>query len=764
MAAASTPMMEKASAGMREIFSALSSSESRYFDEERYSESEIRKALNDNLTDRKIDAMKRILAAVSVGRDASPLFPDVVKNVSFQSLELKKLIYIYLVQYAENNRELALLSINSFQKDLSDRSQQVRASALRAMASIKVLEVIQLVMAAVKSAASDMSPYVRKTAAQCMTKVYAVDPDQFIELRTLLLKLMNDVEVQVVGSAVMAFRQICIIQPPRALVQASGEDGPGTGGASGPDAAARSQLELLHQNFKRLCQDVLLMDSWAQQSCIDLLMRYSRIFFACPDRQVEKEPSAGDGASGATNSPTVSEDLTLFLRALKLMLNSSSKGVTLASAVALCYLAPSQELSSVAMPLLRCLRQAPPESAASLLTAVTPLIEVRPDLFRPMIRDFFIQSFDSSSMKASKLKIIELLVDESNVQLILRELQAYVSWHSYPEFVALSVQSIAHVALKIPSVRVLQHPLLSLCVAFVIGAASWSNPVSVWAFLNFQPSAYTFRTAASGVLGQATESRDGAKPDRVRALLIYPTASQEKLAKHDVLLQRCDLTLEFNLVEVSSGVLLGSAACRVVPSQRLRSRRPGALAMEPEAMTAVPMQTSFGNLNTYFGSWPKRRSQFLIYGCLNPRRTNAIVSGSQGCGHVDIDVKDDADSATDIGSLYGGTPQSFPATGDGSSGGGPGPAEAALAAAHAAAAAAKCLGLGGVARRFKKGQKLAMVTAYDFPSSRLAREAGVELILVGDSLGNCRLGLPDTVGVTMEDMLRATSSVRRGVE
>lgn len=62
--------------------------------------------------------MKRLLAAVSTGRDASPLFPDVVKNVSFQSLELKKLIYIYLVQYAEKHRELALLSINSFQKDI----------------------------------------------------------------------------------------------------------------------------------------------------------------------------------------------------------------------------------------------------------------------------------------------------------------------------------------------------------------------------------------------------------------------------------------------------------------------------------------------------------------------------------------------------------------------------------------------------------------------------------------------------------------------
>eukprot|EP00434_Breviolum_minutum_P029662 symbB.v1.2.026220.t1/scaffold2604.1/size115680/1 len=75
----------EASAGVREIFSALSNSEARYFDEERYSESELRKALSDSITERKIDAMKRLLAAVSVGRDASALFPDVVKNVSFQS-------------------------------------------------------------------------------------------------------------------------------------------------------------------------------------------------------------------------------------------------------------------------------------------------------------------------------------------------------------------------------------------------------------------------------------------------------------------------------------------------------------------------------------------------------------------------------------------------------------------------------------------------------------------------------------------------------
>jgi len=436
MAAQGGQIMEKASAGVREIFSALSNSEARYFDEERYSESELRKALSDSITERKIDAMKRLLAAVSVGRDASALFPDVVKNVSFQSPELKKLIYIYLVQYAENNRELALLSINSFQKDLSDRSQQVRASALRAMASIKVLEVIQLVMAAVQTAAGDSSPYVRKTAAQCMIKVYGVDADQFLELRKLLLKLMNDVEVQVVGSAVMAFRQICIVLPKDAVEDTK------QGESSDVSWNAR-QLELLHPLFKRLVQDMLLMDSWGQQCCIDLLMRYCRLFFASPEKE-----KGDEGAKGGCQS----EDFLTFLKNLKLLLFSASKGVTLAAAVALCYVAPTEEIACVAMPLMRCLRQATPEASITLLAAVAPLVEARPELFRAMIREFFIQSFDAPEMKRLKLKVIEMLVDETNVQLVLRELQVYVSWHSQPDFVASAVRSIAQVALKISSV------------------------------------------------------------------------------------------------------------------------------------------------------------------------------------------------------------------------------------------------------------------------------------------------------------------------
>jgi 3-methyl-2-oxobutanoate hydroxymethyltransferase len=66
--------------------------------------------------------------------------------------------------------------------------------------------------------------------------------------------------------------------------------------------------------------------------------------------------------------------------------------------------------------------------------------------------------------------------------------------------------------------------------------------------------------------------------------------------------------------------------------------------------------------------------------------------------------------------------------------------------------------------RKAKGEKLAVLTAYDYPTARLFDEAGVDLILVGDSLGMVVLGLPDTTGVTMNAMLHHAAAVRRGVK
>jgi 3-methyl-2-oxobutanoate hydroxymethyltransferase len=62
----------------------------------------------------------------------------------------------------------------------------------------------------------------------------------------------------------------------------------------------------------------------------------------------------------------------------------------------------------------------------------------------------------------------------------------------------------------------------------------------------------------------------------------------------------------------------------------------------------------------------------------------------------------------------------------------------------------------------RKGEHLAMLTAYDFPTARLVAEAGIDLILVGDSLGMVVLGYDSTVPVTVEDMVHHTRAARRG--
>ncbi|KNC72998.1 hypothetical protein SARC_14439, partial [Sphaeroforma arctica JP610] len=115
---------------------------------------------------------------------------------------------MYLVRYAEEEPDIALLSINSFQKDLKGPNQFIRASALRVMTSIRVEVVVPLMVLAVKQTVADMSPYVRKVTAHALPKIYNIDEDQKDELSDLIEKLLADRAVLVLGSAIYAFESV----------------------------------------------------------------------------------------------------------------------------------------------------------------------------------------------------------------------------------------------------------------------------------------------------------------------------------------------------------------------------------------------------------------------------------------------------------------------------------------------------------------------------------------------------------------------------
>ncbi|CRH00999.1 AP-3 complex subunit beta, putative [Plasmodium relictum] len=204
------PLIEKAASNVKEIISHIKLNDGVYFDKSKFDVNEIIKNLENNNVYKKIEAMKHILIAHILKINVSNLFFDVLKNISIDNLTLKKLIYNYLILYAEGNTDLTMLSVNSFKKDLNNNDYQIRSSALKAMSCIKSIDMINILMESLKKLSKDKSPYVRKTCAEIIPSIYNIDKDQFIFLRKILIDLINDREITVVSSAIVSFNCICI--------------------------------------------------------------------------------------------------------------------------------------------------------------------------------------------------------------------------------------------------------------------------------------------------------------------------------------------------------------------------------------------------------------------------------------------------------------------------------------------------------------------------------------------------------------------------
>ena len=171
---------------------------------------ELKKSLELSNERDKLEAMRRLIGMLSQGIDVSGAFPSVVKNVVAPNNELKKLVHMFLVHYADVEPDVILLSINTFQKDMRGPNQLIRASALRVMSSIRVRVIVQPVVLAIRAAVIDSSAYVRKAACAALLKVYSVDPDLKDELVDILQTLLKDGSVLVLSSALAVFKEVCV--------------------------------------------------------------------------------------------------------------------------------------------------------------------------------------------------------------------------------------------------------------------------------------------------------------------------------------------------------------------------------------------------------------------------------------------------------------------------------------------------------------------------------------------------------------------------
>lgn len=92
-------------------------SDSKYFSTTKKGEiHELKEELRSLDRPKKKDAVKKVIAAMTVGKDVSMLFPDVVNCMQTEDLELKKLVYLYLINYAKTQPDLAIMAVNTFVK------------------------------------------------------------------------------------------------------------------------------------------------------------------------------------------------------------------------------------------------------------------------------------------------------------------------------------------------------------------------------------------------------------------------------------------------------------------------------------------------------------------------------------------------------------------------------------------------------------------------------------------------------------------------
>ncbi|XP_073761397.1 AP-3 complex subunit beta-1 isoform X1 [Callorhinus ursinus] len=393
---------------------------------------DLKQMLESNKDSAKLDAMKRIVGMIAKGKNASELFPAVVKNVASKNIEIKKLVYVYLVRYAEEQQDLALLSISTFQRALKDPNQLIRASALRVLSSIRVPIIVPIMMLAIKEASADLSPYVRKNAAHAIQKLYSLDPEQKEMLIEVIEKLLKDKSTLVAGSVVMAFEEVC------------------------PD-----RIDLIHKNYRKLCNLLVDVEEWGQVVIIHMLTRYARTQFVSPWKEddgledneknfYESDDEQKEKTDHRKKPYNMDPDHRLLIRNTKPLLQSRNAAVVMAVAQLYWHISPKSEVGIISKSLVRLLRSNREVQYIVLQNIATMSIQ-RKGMFEPYLKSFYVRSTDPTMIKTLKLEILTNLANEANISTLLREFQTYVKSQD-KQFAAATIQTIGRCATNISEV------------------------------------------------------------------------------------------------------------------------------------------------------------------------------------------------------------------------------------------------------------------------------------------------------------------------
>ncbi|WAR52506.1 hypothetical protein PtB15_1B948 [Puccinia triticina] len=398
-------------------------------------ESETKRLLGSKSESDRVEGLKRVTVLMCRNRPVLSFFPFVTNclhpstsstangsyhSTASHSFTIRHLVSIYILQHSHLSPDLALLSVNAWQKDFSDSSPIIRALALKTLAGMALESVLPLVVVTINRLANDPNWFVKRTVAEALITVHQMDPETYREklIEGPVERLLQDRSPLVLGAAVTAWEAIC---PER--------------------------WDLLHRRFRPLCWTLVDADENGQHVIMRTLTRYVRVHFTNPEKPFD------------SNTP-LDPDLELFLNSVTTLFQSRSSSVVVAVTNVFIFLAPLDRLKTVVPDLMRLVEEKASEREdESLLVVLHQVYQIikftsnklkKSHLFSDHLSSFGICSTsDSQAVKLTKLKILTtfLSLNDRSVQLrILSELK-FCTRDLHEEFAKQVIQTIGQMTM-----------------------------------------------------------------------------------------------------------------------------------------------------------------------------------------------------------------------------------------------------------------------------------------------------------------------------
>lgn len=385
-------------------------SDARYFTTTKKGEMfELKADLNSERKDKRKEAVKKVIASMTVGKDVSALFPDVINCMQTDNLELKKLVYLYLMNYAKSQPDMAIMAVNTFVKDCDDTNPLIRALAVRTMGCIRVDKITEYLCEPLRKCLKDEDPYVRKTAAVCVAKLFdinatLVEDQGFLDA---LKDLLSDSNPMVVANAVAALSEISESSP-----RASG------------------QLDFMTPpTINKLLTALNECTEWGQIFILDALANYTPV----DTKEAQSIAERVTPRLQHANAAVVLSAVKVLMRLMDLLNEDKEYQVLL--------------LRKLAPPLVTLL-SSEPEIQYVALRNINLIVQKRPEILKHEMKVFFVKYNDPIYVKLEKLDIMIRLAAQPNIAQVLAELKEYAQEVDV-DFVRKSVRAIGRCAIKV---------------------------------------------------------------------------------------------------------------------------------------------------------------------------------------------------------------------------------------------------------------------------------------------------------------------------